>query len=159
MTLNEYERSTGDRNSASVEPDAESFDEVLVRHADRWPEELSDRAYHGIAGEIIRRIEPHTEADPVAILAELLVVMGHVVGRHAHFMVESTEHYMNLFAVLVGDTSKARKGTSWIWVRRLILRVDPEWGARVTSGLSSGEGLIWNVRDEIERWEKKKKTG
>jgi hypothetical protein len=55
---------------------------------------------------------------------------------------------MNLFIGLVGATSKGRKGTSWGHVRRLFESVDAEWTSeRIKSNLSSGEGLIWAVRD------------
>jgi len=36
-----------------------------------WPK-LDDAAYHGVVGEVVRTMEPHTEADPVAILLQLL---------------------------------------------------------------------------------------
>jgi len=77
--------------------------------APQWPEPLGEAAYHGLAGEVVRAIEPHTEADPVALLIQFLVAFGNVVGRVAHYRVESTDHHMNLFAVLVGATSKGRK--------------------------------------------------
>ena len=48
---------------------------------------------------------------------------------------------------LCGDSSKARKGSSWDHVRRLIAQVDPAIERRILTGLSSGEGLIWAVRD------------
>jgi hypothetical protein len=52
--------------------------------------------------------------------------------------------------VLVGDTAKSRKGTSWSHVARLAAAVDETWAReRVLSGLSSGEGLVWAVRDPI----------
>lgn len=70
------------------------------------------------------------------------------------FRVEADRHGTNLFLVLVGETSRARKGTSLGHVRRLLAAADPAWGqARITSGLSSGEGLIWAVRDPNERGE------
>jgi hypothetical protein len=50
----------------------------------------------------------------------------------------------------VGETAKGRKGTSWGPVRGLLEGVDPAWtGERVVGGLSSGEGLIYAVRDEV----------
>jgi len=53
---------------------------------------------------------------------------------------------------LVGQSSKSRKGTSWNHVATLLDRVDSRWKKDcVTSGLSSGEGLIWEVRDPIEQ--------
>ncbi|MGH2927658.1 MAG: DUF3987 domain-containing protein, partial [Solirubrobacteraceae bacterium] len=38
-----------------------------------WPATPDRAVYHDLLGEIVTRIAPHTEADPVAILAQLLV--------------------------------------------------------------------------------------
>jgi hypothetical protein len=115
---------------------------------DDWPRPPRAAAFTGLAGEIARAIEPHSESDPLAILAQLLVCFGSAIGRGAHYAVEATEHHANEFAVLVGPTAKARKGSSWDHVQRIFAEVDPDWtGRRIVSGLSSGEGLIWSVRD------------
>jgi hypothetical protein len=117
-----------------------------------WPDPLAPEAFHGLAGEIIHIIEPHTEADPAALLIQLLVAFGNATGRSAHFIVEADRHYLNSFALLVGLTSKGRKGTSWGHVGRIFEAADPEWtNSRLMSGLSSGEGLIWAVRDPITK--------
>ncbi len=92
-------------------------------------------------------IAPHTEADPVAILTQLLVSLGAAIGRGAWFQVEATRHHGNEYMCLVGDSSRARKGSSWDHVRRLILAADPSLQPRILTGLSSGEGVIWAVRD------------
>jgi hypothetical protein len=48
-----------------------------------------------------------------------------------------------LFAVLVGDTSRARKGTVRANVQRFYALVDSGWAeSRVSTGLTTGEGLI-----------------
>lgn len=108
----------------------------------------------------MRAIAPHTEADPVALSVQFLVAFGNVIGRGPHFTVEATRHGLNLFAVLVGVTAKARKGTSWGHNRRAFDAVDSSWAAAcIQSGLSSGEGLIWAVRDPIEREEPIKEKG
>jgi hypothetical protein len=113
-----------------------------------WPSPLAPPAFHGLAGEIVHCIEPASEADPAALLLQLLVGVGSIVGRGAHAVVEATRHGTNLFMILVGLSSKARKGTSWGHIRRLLESVDEGWAAdRVQSGLSSGEGLIAAVRD------------
>jgi hypothetical protein len=125
-----------------------------------WPAPLSDAAYYGLAGEVIRVIGPHTEADPVALLVQLLVGFGAALGRTAHFCVESDTHYLNEFAMLVGKTSKGRKGTSWGHCRRLLEIADPEFVRdRILGGLSSGEGLIWAVRDPLAKRHAIKKGG
>lgn len=112
-----------------------------------WPAPPAPAVYHELLGEIITRIAPHTEADPVAILSQLLVAFGAAVGRGAWFTVEATRHHPNEFMLLTGDSSKARKGSSWDHVRRLITAIDPSIEQRILTGLSSGEGLIWAVRD------------
>ncbi len=112
-----------------------------------WPTPPDRVVYHELLGEIVHRIAPHTEADPVAILTQLLVAFGAAVGRGAFFQVEATRHHPNEFMLLVGDSSRARKGSSWDHVRRLITTADPSIVPRILTGLSSGEGLIWSVRD------------
>jgi hypothetical protein len=115
-----------------------------------FPSPPARAVYHGVAGEIVQTIAPHTEADPVAILAQLMVAFGAAVGRGAWFQVEATRHHPNEFLVLVGDSAKARKGSSWDHVRRLLDDTDPTLAARTLTGLSSGEGLIWAVRDPTD---------
>lgn len=114
-----------------------------------WPEPLAAAAYHGLAGDIVQALAPHTEADPAALLVQLLAAFGSAVGHGPYFEVEATPHHGNLFAVLVGATAKGRKGTSWEHVLRLVGQADLLWGARVQEGLSSGEGLIYAVRDPV----------
>jgi len=125
-----------------------------------WPDAPAEIAFHGLAGETVRAIEPHTEADAIALLLQFLVAFGSVIGRTAHFVAEGAEHYANLFLVLVGATSKGRKGSSWGRIRRVFEAVDPEWTtSKVTSGLSSGEGLIWEVRDARDEQQPVKEKG
>src|SRR5262245_10180352 len=122
-----------------------------------WPQ-MADAAYHGLAGDVVRIIGPHSEADPVALLVQFLTAAGNLMRRTAYYQVESDRHCPNIFSVMVGESAKARKGTSWGRVRALGLIADQEWsGDRVKGGLSSGEGLINEVRDE--RRELNKKTG
>ena len=116
--------------------------------AANWPAPLAEEAYYGLAGWIVRAIEPHTEADPAAILLQLLAAFGSAVGPKPHFIVEADRHGLNTFVVLVGQTSKGRKGSAWGRVERLLRDADPIWVSdHVKGGLSSGEGLIYAVRD------------
>lgn len=124
-----------------------------------WPT-LDDAALYGLAGEIVRTIEPQTESDPVAILIQLVVGFGNMLGRDAHYVVEGTRHHANEYAVLVGTTSKGRKGTSEGRVRQILQAVDEPWVmGNISTGLVSGEGLIWNVRDPIVKTELVKDKG
>ena len=125
-----------------------------------WPEPPDERVYHGVAGELVRAIEPHTEADPIALLIQILVTYGSMVGRKAYFKAEADRHYPNLFATIVGATAKGRKGTSWGYIAWLFDLIDDQWAAtRVASGLSSGEGLIYSVRDPVKKEEPIKEKG
>jgi hypothetical protein len=118
--------------------------------AANWPDGLQTAAFHGVAGGLVRMIEPHSEADPAALLLQFLIGFGNCVGRGPHFIAEADRHFTNLFGVLVGQTAKGRKGTSLGQVQRVLEALDQEWSLkRVKSGLASGEGLIWAVRDEI----------
>jgi hypothetical protein len=138
-----------------------------------WPDRPNEAAFRGIAGDVVRAIEPTSESDPAALLIQGLVYFGNVIGRSAHFVVESDKHYANEFAVLMGQSSKARKGTSRSNIHRLFAQAegkvdpdavraadDPTWANdRTPSGLSSGEGVVWAVRDPIEKQERVKERG
>lgn len=108
---------------------------------------LPEAAYHGLPGKIVRLIEPHTEADNAALLIQLLAGFGSLIGKTAHFRIGGDYHYTKLFAVLVGATATGRKGTSWSEIKRLLVRVDESFQDVTQNGLSSGEGLIYHVRD------------
>lgn len=112
------------------------------------PPVLGDAARIGLAGEFLRLIADQSEADPAALLFSLLVGFGNAAGRSAYVPVEGDQHHTNLSAVVVGQSSKARKGTSWGRVRQMLTEADPYWSTeRTMSGLSSGEGVLYQVRN------------
>jgi hypothetical protein len=112
-----------------------------------WPAAPAKDAFHGLPGAIVEKIAPNTEGDPVAILTQLLVCCGALIGRGAYFQVEATLHHPNQFLLLIGETSRGRKGSALDHVTRLLGEVDPAFPARLATGLSSGEGVVWKVRD------------
>jgi hypothetical protein len=117
-----------------------------------WPKPPAPEAYYGLAGDVVWAIEPHSEADPVALLAQTLTFFGNVAGSRPRFRVESDWHRTNIDMVLVGETSKGRKGTSKGRVAEMFETTDPEWlTKRVMGGLSSGEGLLWACHDRITK--------
>lgn len=135
---------------SKAEPVAPPAAEPAAVLHDRWPDPIATDAFHGLAGKVVRTIEPHTEADVAALLIQFLVAFGNCIGRGAHWVVGGDEHHGNLFAVLVGTSSKARKGTSASEIRRLFEGVGNQWATLcIKSGLSSAEGMIWQVRDPI----------
>jgi hypothetical protein len=124
------------------------------RPVEEWPDPLGQAAYCGLAGEVVRTIGPHSEADPVAILVSFLVLYGNVIKRGPHFTAGDAVHATNLFAMLVGDTGEGRKGTGTESPRGVFRVADPDWERRIASGLVSGEGVIHHVRDPRHRLRK-----
>lgn len=113
-----------------------------------WPDPIDKNAYQGLVGELVKIIEPHTESDPVAILIQSITAFGNLIGNKPHFKVEADIHPLRINAVIVGETAKGRKGTSEGIVTKIFDEVEEDWSRNNTrSGLSSGEGLIWQVRD------------
>lgn len=114
-----------------------------------WPV-MAEEAYHGPLGEVVRGMEPNTEADPAGLVAVLLSLCGNVIGRGAYFRVEEDDHYCKINVVVVGETSKGRKGTALNRIRRLMKHTDEGWSEScVVTGLSSGEGVIHRLRDPV----------
>ena len=58
------------------------------REARNLPEPLRNEAFYGLAGNVVRIIEPHSETDPAALLMQFLGVFGNVIGRQPHFSAE-----------------------------------------------------------------------
>lgn len=153
----EKAKAVGDQGKEELQEQAkDELPHVEAKQTAPWPT-MRPEAYHGLAGELVRAIEPHTESDPVAILIQTLVCFGSVIGRSAHYRVEASKHHTNLFTVMVGATSRGRKGTSWGRVRSFFVNEEGRWhDGRIKSGLSTGEGLIYEVRDEVKKWDEKK---
>lgn len=118
-----------------------------------WPT-LDPKAFQGLAGDIPRALDPATEADPAAVLAQALAVFGWLVGNTGtagHLLIANEKHGPRVWPVIVGDTSSGAKGTSWAAAWRPFRRyLEGDTSTPVHSnGLSSGEGLIEAVRDDI----------
>jgi hypothetical protein len=103
---------------------------------------LDNKALYSLAGEFVKTIYPHTEADQAALLVQMLAAFGNIIGRGPYYVAESTRHHTNLYALIVGPTSAA-KGSSLAQVRNVLDCVDDVWAHDCNrSGLSSGEGLV-----------------
>jgi hypothetical protein len=156
-----------DKNKLGREPGAKIYGESSSEtepaengeNASLWPT-FDEQAFYGLFGTIVRLIEPHTEADQAAILFQLLAGFGNAVGAGPFFVADGSRHYANLFGCLVGQSSRSRKGTSLTHVMRFLEIADQPWSEHHNkSGISSGEGLIWKVRDPIFEHQRNKKLG
>lgn len=107
---------------------------------------MNEAAFCGLAGEVVDLLEPHTEADPAGLLLTFLAAFGAALGSGPAAEADGSRHPARLNVVLVGRSARARKGTSWAVVRRLLEVADPQFMAsRIIGGLASGEGLVANL--------------
>lgn len=129
---------------------AQVADDLDTEDFTPWPLPLSESALYGVTGDIIRAIEPHTEADYNALLLQFLACLGSLIGKKPYYVLDGSKHYTNIYLIVVGASSTGRKGTSLQHVKNLLEQVDPTWLYKCTAeGLSSGEGLIYRVRDAV----------
>lgn len=59
-----------------------------------------------VAGEFVRRVLPHAEADPAALLLQFLAWAGNVAVPGLHCRVEGVEYPARLWVFVVGRTSR-----------------------------------------------------
>lgn len=124
-----------------------------------WPV-LGKAALYGLAGRFVELASRDSEADPAAILTTFLVRFGVECGAAPRLSVGDTYHPPRLAAVIVGGSSKSRKGTSARPVIKLFsgetgLSFNHQWGRYSKGPFSSGEGIIHAVRDATEGWDNK----
>jgi len=116
-----------------------------------WPSP-DPAALYGLAGDVVRILAPHTEADPSALLLTFLALFGNAVGDGPHVRVGAIRHPARLFSCIVGATARSRKGQSFGEVGSILAFADAAWWEAARSGgLTSGEGIIARVRDDAER--------
>jgi Bifunctional DNA primase/polymerase, N-terminal/Protein of unknown function (DUF3987) len=146
------EHDEGTRRPVLAAPDAgaEIAVESSVAEEPQFPAPPAPEAFHGLVGEFVRLVGPHTEADPVALLGHFLVYFGNAVGRGPFFRIGTGgRHHANEYVALVGLTGAGRKGTAENEARHPFILTGDPWTSRIISGLSSGEGLISAVRDAV----------
>jgi hypothetical protein len=108
-------------------------------------------AFYGLAGEVVERVEQRTEADPAGLLTSFLTAFGAAVGPGPHALADGARHPARLDVVLVGRSARARKGTSWAVIRRVLAYGAPELvGRRLVAGMSTGEGLVADLAERSE---------
>ncbi len=118
--------------------------EIAVR---LWPQSIDFKKL-GNAGRIAVLASEGTEIDPHAVLFSLLTVTGGVIGPNIYLNIGETRHHPRLFSVLVGASSRGRKGSSTGPILSIFDNLVMDFSAIKSHGpLSSGEGLLWRIRD------------
>jgi hypothetical protein len=117
--------------------------------------QLSADAYHGVIGNILRAIEPETEAHPAGVLVATLTLIGNAIGSGAWVKVGPRKHHPAIYSGICSKTSGG-KGDAYAVARYLIGKCDlPYCVNAIAQGVGSGEGLIERVRDELSTIGKK----
>ena len=127
----------------------------------RWPAFPAPPFWTGPLGDLVALLDPHTEADPIAVYAQLLVCFGSIVGRNAHWVHGASVHHTNLYVAVVGRSGDGKKGTSLDAVRYLAPKIDPDWWRLIRRyrGISSGEGMVDMMADPYVHPKTKVLTG
>jgi len=116
-----------------------------------WPI-LDPTALYGLPGEVVEALAPETEADPAGLLLSFFVFFGCIVDRGPHVIIGGDQHPARLFGVLVGESGKARKGSSFAMVRAVMAEADPVFVRdRILGGFGSGEALVDAASEDDRR--------
>jgi len=106
------------------------------------PTGMAAEAFHGVAGEFVKLLEPVLETDRASILSNVLACAGVLFQREAHYKVTADTHYPADYFLTVGNSAISRKGTTTNAVLDVIERVQPGFKENILHGLSTGQGLI-----------------
>lgn len=114
-----------------------------VARARAWLPVVDQAVFGCYLGRLALTIDPHTEGDPVGVLASLVGAAGVHLGPGPHLRLGFGErHPLLVWPMLVGATGIGRKGTATNAALGLLGLADPHFLANnKRSGLSSGEGL------------------
>lgn len=119
-----------------------------------------EKALYGVLGEIARETTKESEANPFAVMANLIVMLGSIIGRKAYIKMDVDKHYPIFFILHVGKASKGKKGLATSITKTLYQKLEEEitfLPKRISGGLSTGEGLVNLIHDGIKNNDPKKK--
>lgn len=145
----------GEEPEQTFQPEEENKD------PESWPVLAEEAIYGDLINAFLPAASEHSEADPAAVLMTFLARFSAEVGNVPFMYVGDGKHHVNLLTAISGTTGGGRKGTSATPVKRLFKIGSTDYiPATVTPGpLSSGEGIIFAVRDPVMKWKTDKKSG
>jgi hypothetical protein len=143
----------------------------IVNGLEESPTHLEPEALYGLPGDIVKAIDPHTESHPAAVLMSLVTGVSCLIGRSPHVFRDGKRQTVNEFAVLVGLSSKGRKGTATSRVEEILkyisdrdyyqmpfmshegkggfqIEVESLYEGLRMGGLGSGEALVEALSDK-----------
>lgn len=135
-----------------VKPEEPDYNKALPQ--------CDEKALYGVLGEIARETTKESEANPFAVMANLIVMLGSIFGRKAYIKMDVDKHYPIFFILHVGKASKGKKGLATSITKSLYRKLEEEitfLPKQISGGLSTGEGLINLIHDGIKNNDPKKK--
>jgi hypothetical protein len=141
-----------DSDGNPVSSDAKEAKKASEPVPSRAPFPVPDEAmFYGLAGEIANSVDPYTEAARPVVLLHLLSGSGAMIGRGPHMVAGFARHPPSIWGLIAGGTSLGVKGTASATAGAFLHAAWPEFmTSRILPGLSTGEGLLHQVRDEID---------
>lgn len=105
-----------------------------------------NEAFTGVLGEIVKRLDPWSEADPIAVLSSLLSACSVLTQGGVRVYTGGKWQSPLLNVLLFGESAIGRKGTSGTVMFKVVTHRNayPQWRTQhVSSGApSSGAGLV-----------------
>lgn len=126
--------------------------------------QLHPVAYHGVLADMVDAACANSEAVPPSVAIHILARFAAAIGRTAYIQIGDQQRHLRMNALIIGPSSKGRKGTSadmpkklfemsldlmkFVHARQHSLQtlklIEP---VRELTALATGEGLIFQVRD------------
>lgn len=126
--------------------------------------QMSSMGFSGYMGRVAEAACKNSEADPVAVCSYFMARLGAMLGRKVFQHIGDVELHTRPYILIVGDTAKARKGTSEAFPNRLFNSAEEMLATSIpklkvhSGGLSSGEGVGYELRDASDQLDAKGKS-
>lgn len=90
---------------------------------------LSPDSFRGMLKDLVQAIDPHTEADPAAVLGTGLAFFAHAFGPRPHAQQGSIKHPLNINTMIIGSSSRGKKGESMRIISDIFEMASPEYSS------------------------------
>lgn len=123
------------------------------------PPVMAPEGFPGVMRDIVEAACASSEAHSVAVAANVIALFCCAVGRGPFQRIGDSVAHARAWAIVVGRSGKARKGTSLSTAKEVFKRADAilrelhQSNDRLrihAGGLSTGEGIGWAIRDARE---------
>lgn len=156
MTIINFDATNPSMGTERIDQPVDELDMQVGEFVLERPQ-LHSIALEGILKEIADAACANTEAVPITVAVHTLALFSAMLGRTAYIQIGDQCRHLRMNSLIVGPTSKGRKGTSTDNPNQLfsIVHRSPELPIFMSAeplkklgGLATGEGLISLVRDD-----------